>query len=131
MIGYHYTTKTNWEKIKKEGLKRYLINKRELTEFYPDGIKGIWCWKNKLTGDSHIGSILWQVANKKETTIVKLKIKYKNKDILNLYTYNLYHSGMIGDWVYHNNESACILNKDVHLNDIELVKEYDLKKLLK
>lgn len=40
MIGYHYTSAENYEKIKVDGLVPYWIRKRELEPWFTDGIHG-------------------------------------------------------------------------------------------
>ena len=132
MTGYHYTSKSNWLKIQKEGLKKYRIDKAELKKLFPKGIEGIWVWAESPVNNSHIGCLMYQVGTKEETKIVKLKIKFDNENILRKDGRKaiLFHQGILGSWYYHSKDKAYILIKDVPLKNIKLIKEYDINKLL-
>ena len=132
MIGYHYTTKSNWEKIKTYGIVPYLISKPELEEYFPGGVNAVWVWTNNLRGLAHSGSIIWQ-SQKGEAVIVKLRIKYRKEDVLSYgeATIKLYHDGTIGDLKYHDEAESCLVTKIIPPKDIKLVGEYDLIELLK
>lgn len=80
MIGYHYTSVENYERIRIEGLAPYWIKKKDLELWFSDGIHGIWLWKNDLSGTDHLGSILWQLVTKASTRIVKLRVEYEEVD---------------------------------------------------
>ncbi len=136
MIGYHYTSKANYKKIKKHGIKKYDIDKNELDYYFPGGIIGIWVWKQELRGKSELGALLHHLATKKTTKLVKLKIHYLEEDKLEwspTTTVEIRHEGYIGDWHYHtgkDDEKAVILTKNVHPENIVLVKEYDILELV-
>jgi len=134
MIGYHYTSKKNWLKIQKEGLKKYPIKKDELKPYFPDELKAIFCWKGKLGKVSHAGTVLFQVGTKGETEIVQLEIEFNEDDILKSKDGRrvvLFHDGHVGKWNYHKNDEAFLLTKDLEPKDIKLVEEYDIINLLK
>ena len=132
--GYHYTSLKNWKQIQKTGLHRYPIqNQPEIFTYFPNGVNGIWVWIHELKGLSHAGTVLYQASHKKSQKVVKLKIKYKNRDTLK---YNggdvvLYHRGNLENMIYHSREPATIMMKDIPAKDIQLVKIYDIVKLLK
>lgn len=136
--GYHYTSFDRWVKIEKKGLIPYAINKIELWP-YLDGYpaKGVWVWKHRMKGESHVGSILWQVATKAATKIVLLEVNYNPEDILcgsDGVILTLYHKGSIENWHYHTkkeSESSVIVTKPIPPENIKLLKVYDLVELLK
>ena len=132
MIGYHYTTNSRWLKIKKQGLIPYKIDNRELDFLAKEPFFGIWVWAEKLTGKSHLGTILDRAIRKKNTRIVLLKVNYKKRDVLRKIgfdTISCEHSGTIGNWCYHKKEKIALVLKRIPPKDIELIKIYDLVKL--
>lgn len=134
MIGYHYTSWQNWLKIKKKGLQPYLIDKPEIKCYYPNGLYGIWIWKNRLLDKEHIGSILWQIYTKCSFEIVELKVVYSINDLYKDEKYcfdAITHTGDIRGWKYHENVPVIILGKPVLPSNIKLVKKYDFYALLR
>lgn len=133
MIGYHYTTKSNWEKIKIQGLIPYEVHKDELKKYFPRGVKAIWVWRKSFRGLGHTGSIIFQ-AQKGDTSIVKLKVEYDFADILRSghRIVEIQHWGNVGNLLYHTgNEKAYLITEKILPEKIKLVKEFDLIKLLK
>ena len=133
MIGYHYTAKKLWQKIKKEGLKPYQIHHCELLRYF-DRVDGIWIWNRKLSGAGEVGSILWQATTKDDHRVVKLKVEYEWKSLLRHKgrRVRLHHTGHIGDWNYHKgNQTSYIVTIPIPPENIELVKEYNLLDLVK
>jgi hypothetical protein len=132
MTGYHYTSWDAWKHIQKEGLAPYpLDNRPELEKYDVRDTLGIWLWKNKLKGNSHIGLILWEVQDKKSLQIVLLKVQYT--DYLKTprgQKITLRHHGSIGDWVFHEAEPARIVLDTIPPENIELVGMWNLRKLL-
>jgi hypothetical protein len=133
MIGYHYTSAENYERIKVEGLTRYRIRKPELDPFFPDGIYGIWIWKQDLTGDEHVGSILWQLMTKNSTRVVKLGVEYNETDLLRQYgaDVEILHDGRLGQWHYHYGVPAVVVTENIPPHAITLVQAYDVQKCLR
>jgi len=131
MIGYHYTSAENYEKIKIEGLTPYWIKKKDLELWFADGIHGIWLWKNDLSGTDHLGSILWQLMTKASTNIVKLSVEYGDADRYIRYgePVEIEHDGRLGVWDYHDRVPAVIVGRPIPSDRIALVAEYDLLKL--
>lgn len=133
--GYHYTSYSSWLKIKKEGLKPYLIEKPELKPYFNKPIKGIWTWLDNLKGESHIGSVVFQMATKGDMRIMKLKYPYSDKDVLKYDGRKIIlpHNGIIGNWKYHkgDKDKAVVVCKAIKAKDIEVVEDYNLMKLLK
>src|SRR5579872_2897678 len=122
MIGYHYTSASNWEKIQKEGLKPYPITNPEVNEPMGRQIYGIWVWQQNPEGENERGIVLDKMIKKKETAIVKLFVEYdNNRDTVHRsrkYPTGVklepMHKGSLGDdYVYHENYPAHILNKAI------------------
>lgn len=128
MIGYHYTSSENYEKIKSEGLSLYWIKKKDLELWFNNGIHGIWLWKNDLSGTNHLGSILWQLMTKGSTNIVKLRVEYEEADQYVKYGYpvEIEHDGRLGVWNYHDRVPAVILGRPIPPGRIKLAAKYDL-----
>lgn len=132
--GYHYTSHSNWLKIKQEGLIPYPINKPEVTAYFSEPVKGIFTWIQDLVGKSHAGSVLYQVAYRGEPKIVKLKYRFKRSEVLRKdgSVVQLSHGGHIQNWNYHDySEQAMIVTNRIPPRRIELVKVYDVQDLLK
>ena len=126
--GYHYTSKKNWEQIQKDGgMKKYITKKEELDRYFPDGINGIWLWKDNPEGKSHAGNIMFQVGTKSDPDIVKLEVEYNPYDVANYHGSNIdiRHHGKVSNWSYHNNEQAVIVKSDIPLQQIRLIGEYN------
>lgn len=132
MIGYHYTSYRNWQNIKKVGLKVYPINKPEIEEYFTEPVYGIWAWQKQPKGKSELGSLLFQTSTKQTTHLVLLEFDYSEYNIL---TYgggriNVYHDGLLGNWLYHKDQKAYIVISDIPPENIRLVKEFDLMDLV-
>lgn len=131
--GYHYTSYSLWLKIKKEGLIPYSISRPELRPYFPEPVMGIWTWINNLEGESHVGTVIFQMTTQQDTRIVKLKYLYDDKDILSFgkEKINLPHTGVMGSWNYHDAKLAVIVLKSIQPENIELIGDYNLIELLK
>lgn len=134
MIGYHYTSLSNWNKIQKEGLKPHPCHTEELSLYFDKPPDGIWIWRKELSPQSELGSLIYQLSTKGETKIVKLAIKYDDFDDLLWHPeglISLAHSGMIGSFSYHDdNPKAYIVVKPIRPKHIKLVKIFDLMELV-
>lgn len=143
MIGYHYTSYTNWQDIQKNGLEPYPITNDMFVDYHKDNprtVNGIWLWTRRFTGRPHIGSILQQFSTKNDTKIVYLKVTYYGTDQLFIKDYTgeycpveLTHQGTIGDVTYHDHErhKSRVVVKPIPPHQIELIATYDLRELLK
>lgn len=139
MIGYHYTTWENWEKIREEGLIPYEIRKPELLEYFPNYPIAIFVWEKKLKGQEHIGSVLYQATMKKCMRIVELEIRYTKEDMLThtdpvfkwKRNVKLWHRGKIGQWKYHNKVPSILVGNTILPENIRLVGDYDLNMLIR
>lgn len=126
--GYHYTTLSNWDQIKKDGgFIPYRIEKPELRDLTIVPINGIWLWTKRLTGMSHAGSIIFQ-SQKGDANVVLLKVKYYVDTRLRVDNrlVQLYHQGTIGNLKYHNGEEAIIVTTRIPFGDIQVVNIYNL-----
>lgn len=134
LIGWHYTTMTNWKKIQADGqITPYLIEKPELKQYFPlVPINGVWIWTKSLTGLSHAGSVIFQ-AQKGDPEVVRLMVEYNLTKRLNVdgTLIKLYHEGTIGDLRYHTGEEeAIICTEAIPLGRITLMGTYNLVNLL-
>jgi hypothetical protein len=134
MITYHYTSFSNWEKIKKEGLVPYEIKNDELKNLFGGYPFGVWLWTKRLTGIAHAGSIIYQMAMRNDYKIVLLKVKIDKDLILRASDgrgISLSHDGYIEELRYHVQEPSVIYTEHIDQKDIELVEIYDIKERLK
>ena len=96
--------------------------------------KGIFLLREKPEGEEELGSLLYQLAGKKETTIVLLEVLCSWHDRLiacDDYHYDITHTGSIGEWEYHTDIDMIILLKKVPLSNIKLLKVFNLLDCLK
>lgn len=133
--GWHYTSWKNWETIRTEGMFPYKIERQtEIAEMFPEGVMGIWVWENPLDPLSELGSIIYQLAYKCETKIVKLMVEYDTNDFLKKdgHPIRLRHSGWIENWKYHPDEPpARIVMKPIPVNEIAFARAFDLMDVVK
>lgn len=148
MISYHYTSLSDWENIKLQGLTPYPIgtpsphsNMHSVIErlrgknLITRALSGIWVWVDDPTGDNHVGNILFQGLTKKTRSVAKLRVDYQslvdempvneNGDVL-----LLHHSGHVGGWVYHTHDDARILRGPISLDSINLMGVYTLNEAI-
>lgn len=133
--GYHYTSLNNWINIQKQGvINTYPIEHSEISEFFPNGVNGIFVWENFQRGASHAGSLLWHMANKGTADIVLLRVLYRDTDCLQSTVggrFVVHHLGSIGNWEYHKGaDTAVILTGKVGLSRITAVKRFNIVQLL-
>ena len=126
---YHYTSKDNWETIKKEGLLPYRIDKPEFAEAGISPVEGIWAWKKNPKGVSENGTVIFQIQ-KGCGQIVKLKLDTTGKRTLykGEQGITLHHYGVIGNFRYHNGDAAEIITEKIEPDRIELMREFDIEK---
>jgi hypothetical protein len=133
MIGYHYTSWSNWLKIRRDGLQPYHILPRdEIGQYFPNGFDGVWLWTREMEGKAHAGSVIYQVSTKNEFRVAVLKVYVPDTNVLQ-YEGRLvltYHDGTIGDTRYHDREEAFFSTDIIPPKYIELVGDYDLIDLL-
>ena len=132
MIGYHYTASHLYEdSIKTQGLHPYKIKKPEFDRIFGKSeITGIWIWESEPKNLSEIGIILFQMASKGKSKVVKLRVKYNKKSRLcnsENYPIRLCHSGYIGEFEYHSHEKAYIVKEPIPAKNIKLIRTFDLK----
>jgi len=134
MITYHYTSFSNWKKIRKQGLVPYEIRHAELFIIFGEYPLGVWLWKNKPRGVAHTGGVLYQLATKNETKIVLLRVSIDESGILlspDGRNIKMTHDGHIDAFQYHKHERSVIYTDFIPPEDIELVDIYDVKERLK
>ncbi len=126
--GYHYTSISNWERIKKEGLQPYEIQKQSITEAQGYVVYAIWVWLHQPKDLAHIGNIIYQMAMKNTTQAVLLKVQYNKSDVLSVdgREVKLLHDGTIGNLTYHENVVARLVLSNIPPKDIELIGQFDL-----
>ena len=94
MIGYHYTSFKNWQKIKEEGLKGQSIEGDFTLESLSHKLdwssiktllrkegNGIFVWTEDLSDIVEKGLVVMIMSKFNANKIVKLKIKFSKKDI--------------------------------------------------
>jgi len=134
MITYHYTSLSNWEKIKKEGLVPYAIGHAELKAVFGEFPFGVWLWTNKPKGIEHTGNVIYQMATKNDLKIVLLRVKVDKEYVLRApdgRRISLTHSGFIENLQYHIDEPSIIYTEFIDPKNIKLVDIYDIKERLK
>lgn len=138
LLGYHYTSYSNWKYIQEIGLLPTPVSDEKLRVIrkYPlpawNGT-GVWVWPDRLGPNAHAGSILFQVATKATPRVVLLQLKYDVKDLLRDEEgaiVALHHDGSLGNWAYHDKELAFLVIVPIPANNIELVESYDVVKAL-
>lgn len=137
LTGYHYTTETNWKTIQKTGLLPRIVSDdklKTLRELVPnwDGL-GIWVWKDLLEPVAHAGSILFQVATKRDPHIALLRVHFDPSTRLcddHDNTVLLRHHGSLQAWVYHTKEPAWMVVKPIPKEQITVLDVYDVVTLL-
>lgn len=137
--GYHYTTKSGWEKIKKEGLKLYRghqIEGKQCLSFWRKRTKkpkGIWLWYRDPGYDreDELGIVMNRMFTKNELQIIKLEVSYKEKE---MYKFGMSrndrvtveHLGENGNWCYHSERKVAFIIEEISLSRIKKVREFDL-----
>lgn len=129
--GYHFTSYDNWVKIKKEGLKAYLINDHlALTEIFPGGIKGIWLWKKCPKTLERLYWAIFQFSKKKTPEIVLLEVEY-DPDCTLSNGMHINHDMKLGNLEFDDSPESIIVIKDIGPGNIKLLKMWDLLELIK
>lgn len=135
MVGYHYTSYKNWLKIKKVGLHPQLIMHKDILPILVAGTRGIWIWRKRHRGKANVGNVMRVAAVHNTSRVVLLKIYFKDRDIVRRWgqRVRIGHDATIENFVYHSadRDFAWLLNKIIDPVDIELIRDYDLKVLLK
>lgn len=131
-FGYHYTSKSLWEIIKKDGLIPYTITSEDLRIIHPTPVRGIWLWAQEMTGKSHAGAIIYQMLTKQDPVIVKLKVSYQDSDLLqyNGKPLEMPHTGETAAQ-FHDCDIGVIHLAPILVDRIEKIAEYDVIELLK
>lgn len=135
-FGYHYTSAENWERIRKitKSLTVYSIQRTEGFErYFPMGVQGIWIWTRNPKGLSHMGNIVYQMSSKGSHVIVKLRVAYKESDVLRVdgSRVHLVHEGSVGKLKYHMGDPSIICTENIRLSNITVIGVYDAAKLLR
>jgi hypothetical protein len=143
MTGYHYTSYENWIKIQKDGLVPYKIKKLELLEYFDKFPKAVWVWEKKQNATGHAGTLIFQASSKGTFKVVLLRVKYTDADLLYYkdLRVTLPHFGDLtpvtqegeknsNRLIYHDGEIGLLVKNTIPPEKIELVKVYDLEKLL-
>lgn len=137
MTGYHFTSFKEWQSIKKEGLKPYLLPPDILEELINNNVnyiaQGIFVFEEQQTGISRLGCLIRQLAFKNSTKLVELEVKYSYSDTMGLGSTRLHidHEGVIENFIYHKKASGRVLFKPIAPDKIKLLKSYDLMDIIK
>lgn len=135
MIGYHYTSWQNWKRIRKEGLKPYLMQRSVAQSFYRDRIYAIYVWKRRLRGIDAVGSIIYTAGVRGCRKVVLLRAHYTRDDTkepVSGSTMDMTHTGSVGNLKFHNhNVEARLLFNTIPPEKVDLVETYNIIDLLK
>lgn len=129
MRGWHYTSYRNWMSIQKQGFQAYPISKPGLDKYFPDtNIRGVWAWGRRPSGKSELGNLLFQTSIRQSYHIVLLEFDYDPKDLLHFKgsLVEMVHDGFIGSWLYHEDEPAYVVLKNIPPQNVRLVKHFNL-----
>jgi len=139
MIGWHYTSEACWERIRHEGLIPYQLAHPVILQ-QPCPRQGIWLYRERQHGLSHLGCLIWQMRNKRTTTLVLLKVQFSVTDMTfestswwdkgKQHTLSLKHDLSDDDMVYHTKVPATIVWRPIESRRIQLVARYDLVELV-
>lgn len=80
-----------------------------------------------------MGNIVYQMSSKGSHVIVKLRVAYKDSDLLRVdgHKVHLVHEGSVGKLKYHMGDLSVICKENIPLSDITLIGVYDAAKLLR
>ena len=131
LIGYHYTSLSNWKKIKEMGLRPTPITNTSFVSCFGSAtVNGNWIWKRRLPRKAHIGNIIYQMSSKGVEDVVLLKVTYTSNDILpfNSYIKSITFNGNLGGLIYaHLKDIYVILDKPIPPSQIEHINTYHFK----
>lgn len=145
MIGYHFTTAENWQKIRVEGLVPYKLPRHQAGLASVLAVEGyhkvIWLWPEVPAGADLVGCIIDRVTAKHDTRLVLLAVRYEPDEMIagtrdGRCRWSLNHDGSIGhpcrddEWVYHKRVPFVLLRDQVPPERIRVVGDFDLVKLL-
>jgi hypothetical protein len=127
MTGYHYASVENWRQIQKAGLVPYRICRPALKEYLgTDTVQGVWVWRFRLSGRSHVGSVLYQMATKNSREVILLKVRFNESDRLSVDgdVVELIHSGHFGTLEYHEGERAVVVTETIPPHSITAIDRF-------
>ena len=132
MIGYHYTSWENWQRIKREGLKPYDLENTAARNTKPEnqvprGTKAIWTWAERLKGRSEFGQVMWTTIVKDTDKVVRLSYDYGQSDIFNGET-RLHYLSLSTDYgsnVYHKDAPAHLVTCHVPPDRIKCERVFE------
>jgi len=132
MIGYHYTSAKNYERIKGEGLIPYPLSHPAIKAEPAIPNKGIWIYVERPDPLSHAGLLLWHATTKSNSHVVLLEVHYNLEDtrVPDGRTLSLYHDLSIEHRVFHVAELARIIFSPVVPEDVVLIESHKALKPL-
>lgn len=141
LTGYHYTQFSKLDSIFCDGLVPQPVAADKVAAI--EGVdaeviwdrRGVWIWKQRLFGEAHAGSVVFQIAKSGETRVALLKVRYNESDFLRSTDGGevvIGHRGTTGRWVYHNTQEhkARMLVRPIPADRVSLVGVYDLVEAL-
>jgi hypothetical protein len=141
MIAWHYTTRANWVRVRKEGLVPMLMDHPNIVSLGLGPVFGIWTWPEPQEGLTHLGNLLFQLASKGDPRVVKLAVDWEETDRwtnsagdrLHLKHYGSMDPPFLGrsvqkgtGFTYHDGEPSLILGRRIPPRRLHLVGDYDL-----
>ena len=143
---YHYTPARNIKSIMAKGLlpmpmtKEEILTNPRVLSWKLKNMKYIWVWQNEQTPKSNTGNLILKMVNFDATKVALLRVWVTRKEINcwpNSSSMTGNHLGFLtksddkGRWVFHRDEPSYLLRYRVPPKRIEVVKIYDIIKLLK
>jgi hypothetical protein len=142
---YHYTPARNIKSIMEKGLlpkpvtKMEILDNPDVKEWGLKKMKYIWVWKRIQSAKSNAGNLILKLANFKATKVALLRVWVTKKEIRCWpmgVSMSGSHDGFLNKqdgtrgWIFHTEEPSWILRYRVPPERIEIVKIYDIVKLL-
>jgi hypothetical protein len=143
-VGWHYTPRSRWDKIKHEGLVPYRLGRTAAESQMKDLVfemlgadaQGVYLWAQPFSGAKHAGNIVERAICHQTWRIVLLRVTFPLEDVIHL-PLPFGHTGGFAapaageePWILHTNEPAVLLSRAVPPDRIQLVGDYDLGELL-
>lgn len=140
MIGYHYTSYENWQRIKYDGLKLNNITKPELFPYLlKKTVRGIWVWTHELEQRDELGTLLWVLSKEHTYRVSKLEVHYERGELLTFFdellwanrTFIMHHNGTIGDFEFHpGTPTAHIITVPVEADRVKCLQTFNFLSLV-
>jgi hypothetical protein len=119
VIGYHYTSWENWERIQREGLIPYTLT----TPPEVAGERAVWVFAEPFYGEADQWQATYTMTRHRTLKAVRLRVRYPRKDELD---YHIRHQGTVGGWAFHRDAPARLVGRRIPPCSITLDRVYEL-----